>query len=375
MPPLRIVCDRNQPFSAEAFGLLGEVVTLPFSEITRVTLEEADLLVCRSTVGVDEKLLSGTPVKFVGTCTIGTDHVDQDYLRKNGIGFAAAPGCNANSVSEYFVAALLEFAAARDWPLTGKTVGVVGVGNVGKRVADKARALGLRVLLNDPPRAAAEGGADFIPLPELLAQSDIVSLHVPLARDGAYPTFQMAGEAFFAGLKPGAFFLNASRGKVVCEEALLRALRAGKLAGAVLDVFFREPSIPPELHELLFAATPHIAGHSFDGKAVGTQMIFDAACAHFGCAHHWDYRVLMPEPEIDVIELEPDGDTVQELLAMIRPCYDILRDDRMLREDPGCFARYRQAYPQRLEFWHTRIRTADAQLRRVASALGFSCGD
>lgn len=372
---IKIICDRNQPQVEDAFGRLGEVVTLPFSQITREALRGADALICRSTVKVNAALLEGTPVKFVGTCTIGTDHVDEAYLRARGIGFAAAPGCNANSVSEYILAAILNFSVARDWPLRGKTVGIVGVGNVGKLLAPKAEALGLRVLLNDPPRAEAEGSAGFTPLPQLLDESDIVTLHVPLEKGGAHPTFEMADAAFFARMKPGALFLNAARGKAVREEALLAALQAGKIGGAVLDVFYNEPTIPPELHDALFLATPHIAGHSFDGKVVGTQMIFDAMCRHFGVAQSWDYHPGMPEPEVDIIEMEPSGYNEADLLRLVEPCYNILRDDRTLRADPGCFAHYRQEYPLRLEFSHTQVVTTDPKWCQIASRLGFVCRD
>ncbi len=370
---LKIICDRNQPLAEEAFGLLGEVQTLPFSGIDRAALRHADALICRSTVKVNQALLEGTPVRFVGTCTIGTDHVDQTYLQTRGIGFAAAPGCNANSVSEYILAAVLNFSVAKNWPLTGKTLGIVGVGNVGKLLAPKARALGLRVLLNDPPRAEVEGEAGFTPLPELLRESDIVTLHVPLEKGGRHPTFELADETFFAGMKPGAFFLNAARGKAMCEAALLAALQSGRLAGAVLDVFYNEPHIPQPLHDALFLATPHIAGHSFDGKVVGTQMIFDAACRQFGLHRTWDYRPGMPEPETDVIELERSGSLEEDLLRLVEPCYNILRDDRTLRADPGCFAQYRQEYPLRLEFSHTQVSARDPEIRRIASGLGFAC--
>lgn len=368
---MKIIADSNQPFAAEAFGLLGEVVLLPAKAITREVLRGADALVCRSTIKVNEELLRGTPVKFVGTCTIGVDHVDEKYLSTAGIAFAAAPGCNARSVSEYFTAAVLRYCVQNGLNLAGKTVGVIGVGNVGRLVAEKVRALGMRVLLNDPPREEAEGSAGFTPLPELLAASDIVTLHVPLEKGGEHPTFGMADAEFFARLRPGALFINAARGKVVVEDALLAALESGRLGGAVLDVFPQEPQISPRLHERLFIATPHIAGHSHDGKVVGTQMIFDAANRFFAANRAWDYRGFMPKPQNPELVALETGSLEERLETLVRASYDIMADDAVLRRAPQDFHDYRQNYPLRLEFAHYRVRAEGDELAQTAQALGF----
>lgn len=370
---MHVVADSNQPFAGEAFSRFGQVTLLPAKQITRAALADADLLICRSTVKVNADLLAGTPIKFVGTCTIGVDHVDETDLKARGIGFAAAPGCNANSVGEYVVALLLRWALAQGAALSGKTIGIVGVGNVGRRLEEKARALGLRVLRCDPPRAEA-GEPGFSPLEDLLAQSDFLTLHVPLEKTGAHPTFELADARFFAQMKRGAFFINASRGKVMREDALLSALESGQLGGAALDVYYNEPNIPPALHARLFSATPHIAGHSFDGKVAGTEMILAAAARFFGLSGadaEWSALPLMPAAPIPLIERAATGSMEADLDALVRPCYDILADDARLRAAPSTFYDLRQHYPLRLEFRHTTIRTNSSALRSVAAALGF----
>lgn len=208
---MRIVADENIPYVLEAFASLGEVTVLPGRGLTRAALADAEVLLVRSVTKVGPQLLAGSGVRFVATATIGTDHVDADYLREQGIGFASVPGSNANSVTEYVVAALLVVARRLGWRLAGRSIGVVGVGNVGSLVVEKCQALGLQVLQNDPPRFDAGGDAVFRPLPELF-DCDIITLHVPLTPGGPYPTFHLADEAFFRNLRPGAVFLNTSRG-------------------------------------------------------------------------------------------------------------------------------------------------------------------
>ena len=209
---MRLLCSTNIPYAAEAFQTLGDVDILPPDQFTPDRVRDADALVIRSTLKVNRALLEGSRVRFVGTCTIGTDHMDLAWLDRAGIAWRAAPGCNANSVSEYVTAALLCLGQRLSFRLEGKTIGVIGVGNVGRRVVEKAQALGLRVLQNDPPRAEAEGDPVFRPLDELLAEADILTLHTPLTSAGPHPTRHLAGRRFFERIKPGLVFLNAGRG-------------------------------------------------------------------------------------------------------------------------------------------------------------------
>lgn len=376
------VADENIPFAREAFAAFGEVRTLPGREIVRAALSDADLLLVRSITRVDAALLEGTPVRFVGTATIGEDHVDADWLRDRGIGFASAPGCNANSVAEYVTAALLALAERQGRDLAGASLGIVGVGNAGSRVDAKARALGMRTVWHDPPRAEAEGAACFAPREAMFA-CDFVSLHVPLTRTGPHPTHHMVDAAFLEAMKPSAILINTARGAVVDGSALASALASGKIAGAALDVWENEPRIDPALLDCAAIATPHIAGYSYDGKVRGTEMIRAAACRHFGLPEAWRAAPHLPPPEVPEIRIPADES--RPIARAVRAVYDIMRDDAALRAagalpSPGeraeAFDRLRKHYPRRREFPHTRV-LLDAPakaLRDALARLGFRTG-
>jgi len=377
---LRIVADENIPFAQEAFSTLGQVTLVPGREMTAETVRDCDILCCRSVTRVGPDLLEGSRVRFVGTATIGIDHVDVAYLRRRGIAFASAPGSNANSVAEYVVAALLVLARRYAFRLEGKTIGVVGVGNVGSRVARKARALGMRVLLNDPPLARQTGDPRFLPLDALFG-ADFITLHVPLTRSGPDPTWHMADARFLERMRPDAFFINTSRGAVADTEALKGALRGERLAGAVLDVWEDEPAIDLELLRLVEIGTPHIAGYSFDGKVCATEMIYRAACEALGVEPTWDPSPFMPPPAHPRLVLDRssrhDEDVVREAVLTI---YDIEADDRALRQCPADpqargahFDHLRKTYPERREFHNTTVVVHDHSpaLARKLEGLGF----
>jgi len=379
---MKIVCAKNMPLVREAFGTLGEPVVLEGRAIGPADVRDAALLAIRSTTMVDRALLDGSAVRFVGTATIGTDHMDIPYLERQGIRWCSAAGCNANSVSEYVTAALLCLAERHGLSLAGLTLGVIGVGNVGSLVVRKGRALGLRVLQNDPPKQAQTGAAEFVPLDALLAQSDIVTCHVPLERDGEHPTFHMADARFFEKCKPGCIFLNAARGAVVDTDALLAALAAGKVAHAVIDTWEGEPEFRPDLLERVDLGTPHIAGHSFEGKVFGTVMVYREACTFLGRTPDWSHEPLMPEPVVPELVVDAADATDESVLRqLVRRVYDIEADDRRLREGAGGDAAARAAhfdglrknYPMRREFRFTRVRVAHcgAPLRAKIANLGF----
>ncbi|GHV18390.1 erythronate-4-phosphate dehydrogenase [Planctomycetales bacterium] len=371
---MKIVADENQPQIREAFADAGELTLLPPAAITGAVLRDADALICRSTVAINEALLAATSVKFVGTCTIGFDHVDLNYLHARGIGFAAAAGCNANSVGEYVAAALLRWATDRGGALSGKTLGIVGAGNVGKNVARKARALGMNILLNDPPRAQIEGDAEFVELPTLLAASDFVSLHVPLTRGGEFSTVKLADEKFFAAMKDGSVFVNTARGKVVDEDALSRGLGRRRPAAAILDVYAGEPRPRPDFLRRLYLATPHIAGYSYDGKVNGTVIIRQKFAEFFGGKNAW--RPGPPPPNFCVsrIGIESKAPLLVELQDVVGAVYDLSADSRAFLAAPTKFAELRANYPLRLEFSHTRVAAPpDApELTAALAGLGFA---
>lgn len=384
---MKIVADRNMPFAAEAFDTLGETAILDGRHLTASDVRDADVLAIRSTTRVNAELLNGSRVRFVGTATIGTDHMDIDYLESHGIGWCFAPGCNANSVSEYITAALLHLAAQHAFSLTGKTLGVIGVGNVGRLAVRKARALGMNVLMNDPPRkrqAIATGdmteAATFVELDELLADADIITLHVPITKDGPDRTFHLADKTFFEKMRPGAVFINAARGTVVDTPALIQAIRTGRLTNTVLDTWEGEPGYSDELLDLVDIGTPHIAGHSFEGKAVGTEMVYRAACLAFGRQPTWTLEGRLPPPPVPMAKAEAYGRVAEAVLDdIVRQVYDITADDARLRRRPETvektvhFDGLRKNYPMRREFRFTQATVAHGSeaLQKILSALGF----
>ncbi|MDA3823150.1 MAG: 4-phosphoerythronate dehydrogenase, partial [Bacteroidales bacterium] len=264
---MKIVIDNKIPFIKGALEKVATVVYLPGNKIEAADLVDADALIVRTRTKCNETLLKNSKVKFIATATIGYDHIDTLFCKNNGIEWTNAPGCNSFSVEQYIVSTLLYLANMQGYDLHSKTLGVVGVGNVGKKVARAAEALGCKVLLNDPPRAREEGISEFLELKALLSESDFVSIHVPLIADGPDKTIDMVNESFFGHMKDGATLINSSRGEVVNENALIDAIQTEKLADAVLDVYNNEPKVNPKLLGMLTIGTPDIAGNSAEGKA------------------------------------------------------------------------------------------------------------
>jgi erythronate-4-phosphate dehydrogenase len=311
-------------------------------------------------------------VRFVATATIGTDHVDTRYLGNQGIGFASAAGSNANSVAEYVVAAMLHLGHRLKFRLRDKTLGVVGVGNVGRRVIQYARVLGMRVLQNDPPRQRAEQLADFVSLERVCAEADIITLHVPLTRDGCDPTLHLFGRERLASLEERRpILINTSRGAVVDNKALLKAVDGERIGAAVLDVWENEPNISPELLDVLDLGTPHIAGYSFDGKVSGVQMIYEATCRHFRIRPTWVPQ-LPAGPRIEMSV--SSGEDVEDALRRVIKCvYDITGDDAALRAGIRNFDKLRAEYPVRREFPKVElvVRGANDRQQAMLRSLGF----
>jgi len=397
---MKIVADPNIPFVQEAFGTLGDIVLVPGRQIDAVTVRDADVLLVRSVTPVNAALLDGSRVRFVATATIGTDHVEDSWLRERGIGFASAAGSNANSVAEFLVAALLELSHRQGFRVRDKTIGVVGVGNVGSRVVRYAEVLGMRVWQNDPPRERKEmdiGAPDgssrgftasgrarpsaFVSLERVLAEADIITLHVPLTRQGVDATFHLFDKERLAALEARRpILINTARGAVIDNKALLKAVDGERVRGTVLDVWENEPNISPELLDVVDIGTPHIAGYSFDGKVNGTQMIHEAVCGLFGIARTW--QPLLPPPEVPRIELSvSSGDDDEDVLRrVVRRVYDVTADDAALRKAVrategigSSFDTLRATYPVRREFFNTELvlRGASEELRKKFAALGF----
>ncbi|MBL7076159.1 MAG: 4-phosphoerythronate dehydrogenase [Kiritimatiellae bacterium] len=398
---MKIVAAKNMPFVAEAFGTLGDVTLLDGRDITADDVRDADLLVTRSTTPITPALLEDSQVEFYGTATIGTDHIDIPYLEERGIRWCSAAGCNANSVSEYLTAALLCVGQKHGIALAGKTIGVIGVGNVGTRVVKKAAALGMTMLPNDPPRERAgdrapevggqrseignrksEVGTSWAALPDVLAHSDIVTLHTPLTYEGKDATYHLADDDFFAQLKPGCIFVNAARGPIVDTDALLRAMDRGIVAHAIIDTWEGEPDFRTDLLERVAIASPHIAGYSYEGKYMGTVTVYREACRFLDEPPSWTPDALLPPPVVPELRADPDLSTEAALWELVRSVYDIEADDARMRAVPAGgeaerrahFDGLRKAYPIRREFRFTEVQAKDtlSALQDSIRNLGFS---
>lgn len=361
---MKIICATSIPFAKEVFGPLGELQILDPRQITSSVVKNADILIARSTLKINAALLEGSKVKFVGTCTIGRDHLDAGYLEKSGITWTAAPGCNANSVAEYVTSALLCLAKRHGFQLQNKIIGIIGVGNVGSLVLKKAKALGMRALLNDPPLYEQTGDPAYRPLDELLAGADILTLHVPLTKSGKYPAFHLAGRDFFGRVKPGCIFINSARGAVLDSEAFLDAHRKGIVSRSVIDCWEGEPAFRLDMMEAADIATPHIAGYSYEGRAMGTVCVYRKLCKFLGIEPKLSLDALLPPPPVPLINFDASGMSDEDALAnIVGRIYDITADDCRFRETAsansdirgGKFELLRKNYPMRREFRYTRV--------------------
>ncbi|GET33424.1 erythronate-4-phosphate dehydrogenase [Prolixibacter bellariivorans] len=348
---MKIIIDDKIPYIKGALEPFAEVVYLPGSQTTPEVVKDADALITRTRTKCNRQLLEGSNVKFIATATIGFDHIDTEYCREAGIKWTNAPGCNSGSVEQYISSALAVLSHKHNFSLSGKTIGIVGVGNVGKKVTRIAEAYGMKILLNDPPRERAEGKGDFVSLDEILEQSDIITLHVPLNMTGEDKTFHLADDAFFAKAKKKPFVINSCRGEVVETEALKKAFQADQIAGAVIDCWENEPDIDRELLDRVDIATPHIAGYSKDGKANGTAMSVQAVSRIFGLGID-DWTCQNVElPASTEITIEESGKSTEEVLKeAVLKTYDIHEDDKRLRLSPESFEKQRGDYPVRREF-------------------------
>ena len=378
---MKIIADENIPCVSEAFASLGEVTLLPGRGMQPGQVRDADILLVRSVTSVDQALLQDSAVRFVGSATIGFDHVDRAWLQQQGIGFTTAPGSNAISAAEYVVSALLLMAQRKGFELKQKTVGIIGCGNVGSRVRSRLAALGMRSVVNDPPLQAQGGHDDFVSLDEVL-QADVITVHVPYTRDGLHPTHHLVDAAVLRKLPTDALFINTSRGAVTDNDALNRLLGERADLSVVLDVWEGEPAINTQLLERVCIGTPHIAGYSLDGKLRGTEMIYRAACEFFGQAGQW--RAADSLPAAAVIEIaETENLSFAALLhRTVSACYDICADDARLRSmlalpadaQPAFFDRLRKEYPVRREFSETAVLLDPALdgFEQVLRGLGFA---
>ena len=348
---MKIVCDNKIPFLRGVLEPYADVVYLPGKETTADDLRDADAVITRTRTKCNSSLLEGSRVKVVATATIGFDHIDTSWCESHGIIWKNAPGCNSHSVKQYISSVLCTLAKRFGLELRKMTLGVVGVGNVGSKVADVGRALGMKVLLNDPPRQRAEGPDAFVSLDRLIAESDIISLHVPLNREGEDATWHLFDGGRISSLRPSQILINSSRGPVVDNDALKAALKSGGLRAAVLDVWEKEPDIDRELLGLLAVATPHIAGYSADGKAAGTAASVRTVAQVLGLPLTQWAPSDVPAPQ-QALDFTVDASSREELDVVseaVFHAYDVMDDDAALRAAPQSFEKLRGDYQIRRE--------------------------
>jgi erythronate-4-phosphate dehydrogenase len=397
---MKLVIDRNMPYAKEAFSTLGEVFARDGRALTVEDVRDADALFTRSTTRISAALLAGSAVRYYGSAVIGTDHIDIPYLESRHIPWVGAPGCNAESVANYVTSALLWLGAQHCFSLKGKTIGIIGCGNVGSRVLRHAKALGLHILVSDPPLQRAEmklpKPARFASLPELLAESDIVTCHVPLTKTGPDATYQMLDTAQFAQMKPGVIFINSARGAILSTDALLAVLGT-RVAHAIIDCWEGEPTYRTDLLARADIATPHIAGHAYEGKVNGTKIVYKAYLAWLAqaagdpsCREHAtellreeniEKLFALPPPPVPHVDLSQIKETEELLRQAVLRVYDIEADSLRLKrscvEDPvaraAAFDQQRSRYPMRREFTSTQVtlKKPTAKLLATLQGLGF----
>ena len=342
---IKIVIDDAIPFIQGVFEPYAEVVYKGGKDICHDDLVDASALVTRTRTRCDKALLDGTAVKFIATATIGTDHIDHEYCDQAGIVVRNAAGCNAGGVMNYVFSALYGVASRKAIRLEGSTIGIVGVGNVGGRVDRMAGYLGFKVRRNDPPRMASEGPEGFCSLDELLQNSDVVTMHVPLDDT----TRGMCDDSFFGKMRPGTIFINASRGEVVVDAALKRAIP--KLGPVIIDTWNNEPDIDRELLGMVDIATPHIAGYSYQGKQNGTAASVRALARFFGFEKLYEFFPKTELESLEAVKLDLKGKRQGEITSAMQYNYPIFTDDFMFRMDPGAFESLRSHYQYRREFY------------------------
>jgi len=349
---MKVVCDSHIPFLKGVLEPYCSVVYAPGNEIDKAMVHDADALIVRTRTKCDAGLLEGSQVRFIATATIGYDHIDTNWCESHGIRWTNAPGCNSWSVQQYIGSLLVSLSRDFGFSFRDRTIGVIGVGNVGSKVARLAALLGFRVLLCDPPRAQREGAGAFIELDDIIKQSDIITLHVPLIFDGPNRTFHLFDETRLASLNSNQMLINSSRGEVVDNDALKKILTEKRICTAALDVWENEPQIDSQLIELLYCATPHIAGYSVDGKATGTTMCVQALGSFFDLpCRNWEVSEVPQSVQPDTFTIDTTGKKPQDVLAeAILYTYNVRQDDAMLRTDVSKFEQLRSKYPVRREF-------------------------
>ena len=369
---MRIVIDEKIPYIRGLFESHADVTYLPADKFSQATIKDATVLIIRSRTICNESILNGSSVRFIATCTIGHDHIDTEWCDANGIGWTNAPGCNSSSVMQYVISSILHLTLLKGRSPVGMTLGIVGAGHIGKKVAAKADALGLKVLINDPPRERIEGKSGFVTLDHLLENSDIVTMHVPITYQGEDKTYHLADESFFRRMKSGSFFINSSRGEVTENEAIKKYIKSGKLSGTALDVWEFEPFVDKELLSLTDVSTPHIAGYSIEGRANASYEAAKKVAEFIGISlNDWEPAGL-PAPQDSIIDLGPAlGDHLTSIYLAVTHSCPLEEDTLHLKYNPGSFEEMRGIYRVRREFPYYTV-TSSGEAALTLKKLGFN---
>jgi erythronate-4-phosphate dehydrogenase len=371
---MKIVVDEKIPFIKGVLESHAEILYRSGDKISPADVKDADALIIRTRTNCTEALLDGSKVRFIATATIGFDHIDTKYCDARGITWTNAEGCNASSVQQYIASVLSYWRAAKNLNWEATTIGIIGVGNVGKKIERLCRTLGMRVIKNDPPRERREDSSEFVSLDEIIERSDVISLHVPLNLEGVDRTFHLVDDAFLQRMRSHQRLINSSRGEVVETKAVRTLLESHKLAGCVLDVWENEPAIDRRLMDLVDIATPHIAGYSADGKANGTSMSVQAVSRFFGLGLNAWVPSSVPIPPATTLREECSQRSAEDVISsLIQKTYEVQDDDRRLRSSPETFEAQRGSYPLRREFptYTVVLDHASHDLRTRIEEIGF----
>ncbi|WP_019557699.1 4-phosphoerythronate dehydrogenase [Thiomicrorhabdus arctica] len=371
-----IIIDDAIPYAKAIFSHLGEVVTLPGKNIDAASIKHADALIVRSRTQVNAELLKGSSVQFVGSTVVGLDHIDQTYLKEKGITFYSAQGCNANSVAEFVISALFDLAETKEFDLTQKTLGIIGVGHVGHLVHEKATALGITCLLNDPPRQRQQtlenSQESFVDL-ETCLKADIITFHTPLTVSGQDATLDLLSAERLEKILPHQILINAARGGIINESAWCKTPTLAN----VIDCWENEPTISESLYKTAYLATPHIAGHSLEAKVAGSEMVYQALCNFWKTPQQLAWKKELPSALPELVISEP-GPTQTILNSLFKKTHNSHQDDAAIRADSiteihNKYEFYRRNFPIYRE-WHCHsVHVSNNEnVYKLIRTLGFS---
>lgn len=367
---MKIIADKNIPFLKNIVENYGNVTYLSGKGFTRESIKDADVLIVRTVTHFGQSILEGSNVKLICSATIGFDHIDTHYCDEHGIKWTNAPGCNSSSVQQYIVSSLIRIAQQKDFDLKDKTIGIVGVGNVGKKVAEACRILGMKVLLNDPPRQRSEKQNVFVDLNTIKQEADIITFHTPLSKESIDKTYHLADNSFFESLQKQPIIINSARGGIIDTDSIKDAIKDGKISGAIIDCWEKEPNIDLEYMNLVDIATPHIAGYSADGKANATIMSLKSIADFYNLSMSPIDDIKIPIPDHTTIDLADFSEN--RIYESILTTYDPLQDQDKLISAPSLFASHRENYPLRREYTIYNIKNGNAEENILLRSLGFN---